>query len=120
MARYLDGLKRKPRQAHLSPGLKETLMAKIGANIVGEFLKKEYQTYHDGRGRPELDDNDAWWNCLAFPTKCLWDDFHNIPMDNLANALARAMLEMEEEGSGDCGTNRRRGSGNGRPLAQNW
>ena len=47
MARYLDGLKRKPRQAHLFPGLKETLMAKIGANIVGEFLKKEYQTYYN-------------------------------------------------------------------------
>ena len=48
MARYLDGLKRKTHQAHLSPGLKETLMAKIGANIVGEFLKKEYQTYYNG------------------------------------------------------------------------
>ena len=48
MVRYLDGLKRKPRQAHLLPSLKETLMAKIGANIVEEFLKKEYQTYHDG------------------------------------------------------------------------
>ena len=48
MARYLDGLKRTPRQAHLLPGLKETLMAKIGANIVGEFLKKEYQTYYNG------------------------------------------------------------------------
>ena len=42
MARYLDGLKRKPRQAHLLPGLKEMLMAKIGANIVGEFLKEKY------------------------------------------------------------------------------
>ena len=48
MAKYLDGLKRKPHQAHLLPGLRETLMAKIGANIVKEFLKKEYQTYHDG------------------------------------------------------------------------
>ena len=48
MARYLDGLEKKPRQAHLLPSLKETLMAKIGANIVEEFLKKEYQTYHDG------------------------------------------------------------------------
>ena len=48
MARYLDGLEREPRQARLLPGLKETLMVKIGANVVGEFLKKEYQTYYNG------------------------------------------------------------------------
>ena len=35
MARYLDGLEKKPRQARLLPGLKETLMAKIGADVVG-------------------------------------------------------------------------------------
>ena len=40
-----------------------------------------------------MDDNDAWWNCPAFPTKCLWDNFRDAPMDGFADALARAMLE---------------------------
>ena len=55
-----------------------------------------------------MDDNDAWWNCPAFPTKCLWDNFRDAPMDGFADALARAMLETVAGDPGDQGNNQQK------------
>ena len=96
MAKYLEGLNRKPRQVRLTPGLMTTLLAKIGADVVTEFVKREFQTYKDGRGWlrvscPELDKDEEWWGRPAFPTKCLWDDFAvDHPIDDITASLARA------------------------------
>ena len=56
-----------------------TLLAKIGVDVVLEFLKIEYVTFHNDRGwhrvsRPELDEDDAWWNRSGFEVCSPLDD----------------------------------------------
>ena len=71
VAKYLEGAEVQPRQAGLFQGVRETLLAKIGADIVSKFLKNEFWTYPDGHAwlrvfKPELDAVDA---CFGMPVK---------------------------------------------------